>query len=168
MMKVVAENAGVAVPDFGQKMIIPFNPAGSFSAVSAVSIVRGEVPQGLLKGRIVLVGATAQGNGDILSVPGPAGSVMPGVEVQANMLSAMLQGVWLRDAAPMTAILFASFTLLLLMAAYWWLPPDRALLRVSGLYVFLGFELGTLFQAGTSGMIAGCFCLLALMKTAPE
>ena len=41
-------------------------------------------------------------------------------------------------------------------------------LRVSGLYVFLGFELGTLFQAGTSGMIAGCFCLLALMKTGPE
>jgi hypothetical protein len=38
-------------------------------------------------------------------------------------------------------------------------------LRASGLYVFLGFELGSLFQAGTSGMVAGCFCLLVFMTS---
>lgn len=166
MMKVVAENAGVAVPDFRQKMIIPFNPAGSFSAVSAVSIVRGEVPQGLLKGRIVLVGATAQGNGDILSVPGPAGSVMPGVEVQANMLSAMLQGVWLRDAAPLTAILFASFALLLLMAAYWWLPPDRALL-LSALAALLGSAVSVIVLAWLKIWLTPVPLLAGLMLAYP-
>lgn len=166
MMKVVAENTGVAVPDFGQKMIIPFNPAGSFSAVSAVSIVRGEVPQGLLKGRIVLVGATAQGNGDILSVPGPVGSVMPGVEVQANMLSAMLQGVWLRDAAPLTAILFASSTLLLLMAAYWWLPPNRALL-LSALAALLGAAVSVLALAWLKIWLTPAPLFAGLMLTYP-
>lgn len=40
-------------------------------------------------------------------------------------------------------------------------------LRISGQYVFWGLELGTLFQAGTSGMIAGCFCLL-LVLTIPS
>ncbi len=35
--------------------------------------------------------------------------------------------------------------------------------RLSGQYILAGFELGTLFQAGTSAMIAGCFCLLSVM-----
>lgn len=37
--------------------------------------------------------------------------------------------------------------------------------RLSGQYFLGGFQLGTLLQAGTSAMIAGCFCLLAGMTT---
>mgnify|MGYP002078641057 FL=1 len=166
LMKVLAENAGVEVPLERQEMTIPFNPAGSFSAVSAVSIVRGEVPRGLLKDRIVLVGATVQGNGDILSVPGSAGSVMPGVEVQANMLSAMLQGVWLRDAAPLTASLFAAAIVLLLMAAYWWLPPDRALL-LSAMAALLGVATSVAVLAGLQIWLTPAPLLLGLMLVYP-
>ena len=35
--------------------------------------------------------------------------------------------------------------------------------RLSGQYWLTGFQVGTLLLAGTSAMIAGCFCLLVLL-----
>ena len=66
-------------------------PRAGFASVSAVDVLLGKVPQSLLKGAWVLVGSTAFGGGD--AVPTPQGGAVGGVEVQAQMISAALDGV---------------------------------------------------------------------------
>lgn len=69
------------------------NNAGAFNQVSYVDVLQGRVPDSLLKGRWVLIGATAAGLGDQLatSASGP-NSPMPGVEYQANILESLHGG----------------------------------------------------------------------------
>lgn len=38
-----------------------------------------------------------------------------------------------------------------------------AMLRLSGIFWFGGFQLGTLLQIGMAAMIAGCLCFLAVL-----
>jgi CHASE2 domain-containing sensor protein/signal transduction histidine kinase len=66
---------------------------GSFPTISAADVLRGEVPAEFFHGKIVLVGATANGMGD--SYPTPlAGSqgIRPGVDIMANLLTTLLRG----------------------------------------------------------------------------
>lgn len=63
-------------------------PRAGFLSVSAVDVLKGQVPKGLLEGAWVLVGATAFGAGD--AVPTPLGGAVGGVEVHAEALSALL------------------------------------------------------------------------------
>ncbi|MFC3653161.1 CHASE2 domain-containing protein [Dyella humi] len=65
-------------------------PAGTFGRLSYVDVLNNRVPTNLLKDRWVLVGATAEGLGDILQTPD---SPMPGVEYQANVLESLERGM---------------------------------------------------------------------------
>ena len=78
-----------------QPQLIPFaGPPGRFRTLSAVDVINGEAPVELLKGRLILVGATAAGLGDRHMTAGSSEKgAMPGVEIQANILDASLQGV---------------------------------------------------------------------------
>ncbi|WP_148253141.1 CHASE2 domain-containing protein [Aidingimonas lacisalsi] len=71
-------------------MLVPFRgPRGSFPYVSAADVLDGrEEALSTLEGAIVLVGTTAQGLFDLRNTP--VGGVFPGVEIHANLLSAML------------------------------------------------------------------------------
>lgn len=70
----------------------------TFSYVSAVDVLRGEVPEPeRLRGAIVLVGTTAAGLFDLRSTP--VNKVFTGVEVHANLVSGMLDGK-IRQKAP--------------------------------------------------------------------
>ena len=64
-------------------------PSGSFGRVSYADVLDGRVPADLLKGRLVLVGATAEGMGDTIRTPD---GLMPGVEYQANILESLRRG----------------------------------------------------------------------------
>ncbi|CAN5289158.1 adenylate/guanylate cyclase domain-containing protein [soil metagenome] len=63
---------------------------GSFRYVAAADVLNGGLAPCELKGRIVLVGATAPGLQDLRATP--AGPAFPGVEVHANILSGLLDG----------------------------------------------------------------------------
>jgi CHASE2 domain-containing sensor protein len=63
--------------------------AGSFGELSYVDVLDGDVPASLLKGKWVLVGATAKGLGDMLETPTAGDGELPGVEFQANLLAAL-------------------------------------------------------------------------------
>jgi CHASE2 domain-containing sensor protein len=65
-------------------------PLGTFGYVSYTDVLNNRVPATLLKDRWVLVGATAEGLGDILQTPQ---SPMPGVEYQANVLESLERGL---------------------------------------------------------------------------
>ncbi len=85
---------GLRVPvDETASMQVPFRGpgganGGSFRYVGAADVLEGRLAPGELKGKIVLVGATAPGLQDLRATPVGAG--FPGVEVHANVVSAML------------------------------------------------------------------------------
>ncbi len=87
------ELAGRPIPiDPQGAVLVPYRgPQGSFPYVSAATVIEGtlENPE-VLKGAIVLVGATAPGLEDIRATP--FGSIYPGVEVHANVISGILDG----------------------------------------------------------------------------
>ncbi|MDM0106013.1 adenylate/guanylate cyclase domain-containing protein [Variovorax sp. J22R24] len=76
-------------------MLVPFRGpggarGGSFRHISAIDVIRGALPPGELKDKVVLVGSTAPGLEDLRSAP--VGAAYPGVEVHANIVSGLLDG----------------------------------------------------------------------------
>lgn len=145
---------------------LPYRPAGSFRTVPAASVLAGEVPAGFLRGRIVIVGATAAGLGDILPVPAAAGSVMPGAEIQANVLQALAGDEFVRPLSPALLQWLSVLPVLLLFLAFWRLRPLACLLLALALVVAAG--LGSLLLAGLGGLwIAPGAAILALVVAYP-
>jgi CHASE2 domain-containing sensor protein/signal transduction histidine kinase len=109
-------------------VMIPFLPEGSFRSVSFSSVMAGEVPPVFFKDKVILVGATAPGLGDRYAVPGPAGSTMSGIEIQANMLSGLMHNRFVHDAPKWLAILAAVLPIWVLMGSFLQLRPGHNLL----------------------------------------
>jgi adenylate cyclase len=72
-------------------------PAGTFPRVSAVDVLRERVAPDALRGRIVFVGVSALGLGDVVTTP--LGSFLPGAEVHATVADNLLQGDFIRRPA---------------------------------------------------------------------
>jgi CHASE2 domain-containing sensor protein len=105
---------------------------GSFATVSLIDVVNGAVPAASLNGKTILIGVTAPVQKDVFQTAASS-TPMAGVEVHANALQTLLQGVPLRSApAPVDLIL------ILLAAAI----PVSLAMRLSGTYVLLGSALG--------------------------
>ena len=78
----------IPVDDNGAALIPYRNGKPSFEYVPLVDVLKDRVPPRSLKDKIVLVGATASALEDLRSTP--VSSVLPGVEVHANMIAGML------------------------------------------------------------------------------
>nr|WP_301293687.1 CHASE2 domain-containing protein [Pseudomonas sp. GGS8] len=74
------------------EVLIPFGENHSqVPAVSFISVLNGEVPDELLRNRIILVGVTASGLGDRYPTPiSVSGGATPGVVVNAHLLNGLL------------------------------------------------------------------------------
>jgi CHASE2 domain-containing sensor protein len=81
---------------------IPFaGPPGSFTHISYADVLSGAVPAEVLRGKLILVGATALGLADSVPVPTSGFSrPMAGVEVHANVLAAIRAGNAITLASP--------------------------------------------------------------------
>ncbi|WP_336489254.1 CHASE2 domain-containing protein [Methylobacterium nigriterrae] len=86
-------------PDLGLNLPLRYyGPRGTIRSLSAVSVLRGEVGPDAIRGRIVLIGATALGGGDTFA--SPYDPVLPGVEVLATAIGHLATGDGLvRDRA---------------------------------------------------------------------
>jgi len=82
----------VTIPvDDNVSALIPYRgKRGSFKYISLADVYYDKVPKAELKDKIALIGTTAPGLLDLRSTP--VGSVYPGVEIHANMITAMLDG----------------------------------------------------------------------------
>lgn len=110
--------------------LIPFGAAGRhWSEVSAAAVLAGQVPPELLGDRVVLVGATATGLGS--RYPTPTGRVMSGLEIDANLLQALMGHSLIRPASQPACLALGLLPLVALMIG---LGPWR---RVPALVVFL-------------------------------
>ncbi len=117
----------------GGRMNIDFiGPAGSFGpdTYSLADVVQGSIAADRLRGKYVLIGATAGSMGDRIASPfvhetdphaDQHGALMPGVEVLANEVNTILRGRYYTDlsgwAILFWAALVAAATLALLEAA---------------------------------------------------
>ena len=100
------------------RLLVRHRRPGSFAAVPIADILEGRADAALLKGRVVLVGNTATGIGDVRVTP--FGATLPGVEVRASIIESLLQGdalqrpewMMLADVAAMALIALVLIVLL--------------------------------------------------------
>lgn len=102
---------------------VPYTAQGHFPSVSYVKVLQGEVPPDVLRGRLILVGATAYGMGDRFVTPlsSTVGSTA-GVEIQANILNGLLLGRSIVDLPGWLAALMAASLVALLLGLLLYRP----------------------------------------------
>lgn len=128
--------------------LINYAGRDSFRRVSFASLAAGEVPRALMSGKVIMVGATAAGLGDVQNVPPPAGGLLSGAEIQANILNTQLTHGEIRMVSPTMAALLAMVPLALLMAGFLRLTPAASFALAGALGVaMLGLSAGALVLA---------------------
>lgn len=135
--------------DTGQTMLMPLSRSGQYRTVPFSAVLAGEVPKAFFDGKTVMVGATAEGMGDNYPVAWSAGSFMPGVEIQANMLDALGGGKLIRDVPIWLSTLISILPVMLLLTGFWYLRPRAAIrLAISVMLFWLIFVAALLIFAG--------------------
>lgn len=99
-------------------------PPGSFPQASYADVLAGDIPDGLLRGRRVIVGMTASGIAPRLLTPTSAENWMSGSEYQANVASMLLGN---RAIVPLSAATQATISALLAVACFLLLALPRPL-----------------------------------------
>lgn len=138
-------------------------PPGTFPTISAAAVLRGEVPPEFLRDRLVLVGATADGLGDQYSVPLGHDGVMAGVEIQANLLDAMLTGHLVRPVGGLPLYVASLLPLWVLLTAFRHLPPRANILLLLALLATIAIGSAALLLAGIWLPPAAAMIALALV-----
>ena len=98
----VGQDPGIA-PDYislgGQRIrtdighILPltfYGPRGTIRTISAATVLEGQLDGGIVRDRIVVIGVTATGAGDVF--PTPFDPVLPGVEVMSTAIAHLVTG----------------------------------------------------------------------------
>ena len=113
-------------------VLVPYREAGAYRTVSFGDVLAGRLPPAFLRDHIVLVGATAAGLGDRHDVAG-AGT-QTGIEIQANLLNAMLADRFVREAPLPARLAVGALPALLLLVLFWRLRPSAALAASLGVF----------------------------------
>jgi len=88
-------------------------PPKTVRTVSFADVLDGRVPGSAFRGKAIVVGVTAESEGDVHRTPMASRDLMAGAEIQANALSTVMRGVPLRDGpAWLAAALVALFAVL--------------------------------------------------------
>lgn len=105
--------------DANGQLIVPYRQTHTqWPAISALHVLDGSTNLGVLKDKVVLVGATAVGLADIAATPFHPNA--PGVSVHAELMSAAISGNWIvTPASPqmVTLLLTTILSLLILNTA---------------------------------------------------
>jgi adenylate cyclase len=135
----VDESAAVLIPYRGTKHSFPYIPLAD--------VVKDRIDRDALRGKIVLVGASAHGLQDLRSTP--VDSVFPGVEIHANLIAGMLGGTMKEKPAVIGAevllLVLGGVTLAVLipmLSALW-----ATLATISGLAALVAFNVAAWSRA---------------------
>ena len=118
-----------------EKRINFIGPPGHFSTISYAQVLNGSFEKNLFKDKIVMVGATAAGMGDLLPTPvSGLRQPMAGVEVHANVLQSMRNH---QLVTPVTPIAVMLISLAIVLIPFIWLPKLAALPSLICTLIFL-------------------------------
>ena len=139
----------IPVDGSGSMRINYVGPPGSFAYISYKDVISGDFDPWLVKGKIVLIGVTATGEGDLFTTPA-SGEQMYGVEVHANAINTILTGKFLTASGSGITLLA-----IILPAAVCSVLLPRLSLKKGGLLtiVLLGAFIGTVFICFDKGYI---------------
>ena len=126
---------GAWVRDY--RFLIPFaGPAATLPHVSYIDVLEGRVPESVLHDRVVLVGLTGLGLPDAYATPQSAyGVPMPGVEISASVVNALLTGQTVRPAGEGSRLALGLLLVLLAFGGFLWLRPRQSLVLIACLAV---------------------------------
>jgi signal transduction histidine kinase len=133
----------------GRVTIDYIGPAGSFGPVtySLSDVVAGRVPAEKLRGKFVLIGATAASLGERVASPfvrytdaraDQHGALMPGVEVLANAIHVILSSRYYTEFSDLAEFLWGATVALLTLLLLEWAQGGREFLRQLGVLVGMG------------------------------
>ena len=118
---------GTQIPvDIHAAALVPFREHGSgFRYISAADVLKGRVSPGSLKDKVVLLGTSVATLADLKATP--VSTVLPGVEVHANMIAGMLDEdfkrmPWYTQGAEAVLLVLGGVALALLiplLSAFW-------------------------------------------------
>src|SRR6266851_1486015 len=145
---------GITAVEFGPSLIVHPDAIGrmminyqgdvnTFPYVSIADVVRHKFPPGTFKGKIVLVGASATGIGDLRSTPF-GGINYPGIEIHANVIDTILNRHFLLRGANQE-IVDLLLIFLFGMPVGLWLALAQPRSMLFGLLLLLPFGLGVWF-----------------------
>jgi adenylate cyclase len=158
-MKLDFSETGVTALEFGPSLIIHPDAIGrmminyegdvaTYPYVSIVDVIRHKFPAGTFNGKIVLVGASATGIGDLRSTPF-GGINYPGVEIHANVIDTILnQHFLLRGANQIIVDLLLIFLVGVPLGLWLALAQPRSMLFGLLLLVPFGFGVWYAFLHG--------------------
>ena len=137
-------------------------PPGTVPTVSFSDVVNGLVPDAKIRGKVVVVGATAPTLRDVHSTPVGGEELMPGAEVQANAIWTALDGLPLRSATPALNLLLLALLAMVAPLARWRLPLGAvgAVTVLAGAGFLFGAQLA--FESGTIVDVAAPLLALVL------
>jgi CHASE2 domain-containing sensor protein/signal transduction histidine kinase len=147
---------------------VPFvGPPGAYPQVSHAEVLAGQVPAGFFRDKFVFVGATAIGLGDAFPTPVSGGSrPLPGVEIHANVLQALNEGIDIRLGGPTRSGWLAALTLLIVMALFLRLTPRQGLILTGTVVITLLAGTALVFRLGQV-WVAPSAALLAVLSAYP-
>lgn len=111
----VLQAAAFQIPlDSSGRMLIPYQAgAGQYLYIPATDVLQKKVSPDLLQNNLVLIGSSATGLFDLISTPWSKS--YPGVEVHANILSALLDNQLLTEPARSASLLIILCTMLFIL-----------------------------------------------------
>jgi len=114
----------IPTDESGRALIRYRGKSGSFPTFSIAELLAGRVDAGRVRGKIVLIGTTAVGIGDVRVTP--VGEVFPGVEIHANTIQNLLDDDFI--VRPGWMLAFDMIAMLVLGGLLAWLLPRLGLL----------------------------------------
>jgi len=106
-----------------QKLLLPFAERGGYQSISYAALASGEVPPAFVEDKIILIGATANGMGDQYPVPLGDGGTLAGVEIMANLYSAIVRDNFIRPVTFTQHLLLSLLPVWILLLGFWrWRP----------------------------------------------
>ncbi len=150
-----------------QRRISFLGPPGHVQSLSYAQVLTGEFPAGLFKNKMVLVGATAAGMGDLLPTPvSGLRQPMPGVEFHANVLDSMRSNRLISTAPQWSVLLVGA---LLALAPMLWLPRLSPLLGLlaSGLWFVVVAVVAMVLPLATAVWLPPSAALFAILIAYP-
>lgn len=123
-----------------------FARRGEYAEISYLDVLQGNVPADFVRGRDVIIGATAVGLGDLFPTRNGEGGLLPGSEVIANILGAQQRGDFVRTLSATTTAALSLIPLWLLMFGFIkWQPRTALYISVMSIIAILALSALLLF-----------------------
>lgn len=132
----VASTAGQAAIVRDYHILLPFaGPPGHFSRIPYAKVLAGDYPPDFFRDKIVLVGATAPGLGDLIPTPVSGyNRPMSGVEINANVIDALRRGIAIETLGIKWQLAWTGVVLFLSLLSFPFIKPRMVFFTVGVIF----------------------------------